>query len=1377
MNRRAFCFVLLAMPSALSALPELAQAGDAQRPNMAVWDGAHEIHFVLNNSLDHPFYWWPRTLLSYRIEFQHPMDLNRLALVPADTQENVPIQFSAIESAGGQVRAATVHFFADLPAGARRKFVLKAAGRQPATPALVKETREGNSIVLDSGVTRFRIPASQPVHDAAPGPVMQVSRGGRWIGASTLEFFGEKIASISARRTANGPLFIRYELTYEGQRGSRYIAEIECAAGLEFVRFRENMDDLRTGVHGMLTSEWTHFAVTHRQAPNHPFPLPKHIAGYEDYTWERIDDRSPLQGEDSPERRLLARETATPDRWPILPGTVPESELPFSLGIYQPWTAFRIGTFANFWGERTNDALGIFIDRIGGWQDHEYACEVASPSLQVRYFYHQGRFIWKWPLVRGRRSTCLAFYDHVRDKEAMQELEKASQGVHYNGVKYRVGLNCTSHTLFLQNRYGTLDLNVVKDWVLDYPQSARQPDVLFTEGTVKNADTLERRIMDSDFVSTLPLFGTRQDGGSGDIPGKNIVNFGAVPTRQILKWWIDGFNRLRRKMSEQQRTRLTALFLLMGYVHAGEEYMPVIPMLSGHPNFLSDVKSVPPAMSFLFPDHPMASTWADLWQKSMELNARYNTRPAVAEWDSYAGRWTENLGTYVWAFLRPALHAEFLLRQYDGLGRLTTPQTAQLCDWLVHSLSAPFEGESEEALRIEEQLPQQGHAWGLLRAGQGPRRVYPPQGAHAERHLPPRSLWYLGNCLSRYAPLSAEHAMWASRPTDQDFETSLEAVDPWKVMYRGAGNMGTRPKLRSRKYTGYGIILRAGVGTPEELSVHLQQIDEGPNYRWGRTAEGGCGVLYFFAAGKAYGFNGQEDVGDRNDQDTDFSTNFGVYKDGQFRAIGQNVLSPPFYDLVVAQLAEIVARQAPLDYAAPEYVSRSVLLAGSDYFVLYDQVANPTIDHRLSWFVRRGDELPNIQLVRGASKANPRETQRTNVETAASTGVWFDGLGDSMAVVSHRKDLNVRPMSYGCRVQVDGGEDIVFRNPKPIGFDESGNSFHGTAGLIRIRPGRTEFALFHGTMIACNGFALETDDSDLGFAGSIARSEAPRGEYHAQRSAIVNLTLPEPAEKLIFYIDGKPQTIRRAAGTLSVTLESGHHSWELTDKLPIPIAPSIVRTENRAGGAKVIIATVAAASRYRLELSHDGGATWSHATVENSAEIVIDGLPDNHKVHLRAIALNDMFESEPGPDYPLYVSSDPPPPPDGLHVELSTGSAKITWGEVLGAAEYRLYGRRDGEPEFRLFYRGLLREWQDKSPSIRSANSVPGVVGSAAHVTAYFVTSVNKNGESLKSRLVGTDPASWLNWDPRPGEPFRRVHSFAPDSVPSADDWPHYYPR
>jgi hypothetical protein len=59
----------------------------------------------------------------------------------------------------------------------------------------------------------------------------------------------------------------------------------------------------------------------------------------------------------------------------------------------------------------------------------------------------------------------------------------------------------------------------------------------------------------------------------------------------------------------------------------------------------------------------------------------------------------------------------------------------------------------------------------------------------------------------------------------------------------------------------------------------------------------------------------------------------------------------------------------------------------------------------------------------------------------------------------------------------------------------------------------------------------------------------------------------------------------------------------------------------------------------------------------------------------------------------------------------------------------------------------------------------------------YYVTASNGNGEGARSRMADTNPASWRNWDPRPGETFRRVLSFTPDSPPSTSAWPRYYPE
>ena len=1306
----------------------------------AVWNSAHELRFVLEEHTSQPFYWWPRTLLSYPIRFEEKVDLGQLVLKQAANGERVPVQFSDVVRDARGVSSATANFFSDLPSGERLEFILSSgAPAQPATG--VVESQDGRTIVLDSGVLKVRIPATQTVTGDAPGPILQFSRGGKWIGSSTLSLAGDRVVKLEATRVDRGPLFVSYRLTYTTEHHATYVAVVRCAAGMDFVRLEEDMEGLPEKATGVFETSWDGFAVTHRQAANHPYPFPNRLASaheYRDYPWERIDERQ------------------MNTHLGVQPGMGSNGELPFTLGLFQPWPTFRVSSFANFWSQSSGDALGVFIDRMADWQDHQYAIWHSSPTLQVRYYYRDNALSWQWPLAKGHRSTGLAFYDHAKDIDTMQRMEKAVAGVRgKDGVIYRAGLSSTSYVLFLQNRYGTLDLNMVKDWVLSYSDQARQPKTLFTDGHYKKAAELEHAVLSSSLTNELVFSGTRQNGG-----------FGPVPSRQILDSWIDGYNRLYQEMNEQQRKRIAAIYLMMAYTHAEEDYMPMIPMLSGHPNFLSDVKSVPAAMAFLFPDHPQASSWADEWEKFVELNTRYHTRPAVDAWDARGGRWTENIGTYVWGFVRPSARAAFALENFDGVQRFVTPQLAQMGDWLVNALSAPFAGESKEALALED-LQRDAHEWGVVTPERGPRRVFPPEGAHSERRMTPRSMWYLGVSLQHYAPLIAEHLMWAARPTDQDQEVLPGRVDPWDAMYRVPDNRGTNPHLRSAKYTGAGIILRAAVDAPGELSVHLDQIDEGPNYRWGVAADGGNGGLYFFANGKAYTHNGPEDVGDRWAQDTDFNTNFGVWKNGGFRSIGRNVLSRPMYDLDTAQFAELIPNTGKGAYAWPEYVSRSVLLAGNDYFVLYDDVANQSVGHRLSWFVRRGDEFPSITLVRGAERR--LETQVTEIQTRTTLGKWFDGLGDSMAVVSARKDLNAKPAPFGCTVQAPGIDDMVFRDPDGIHYQAGGIVFEGTAGLVRKGPEGYQIALFHGSRIGIPGLTLMPANSDVGISAELNSNGATAGRYFAPEAAVLKF---EAATAGAFYIDGAAQPLTHEGPALAVSLQRGLHRWEYTNRLPVPLPPDIERTENFAGGARVVIRPVVGATEYSMELSRDKGLTWSPAGNASKPELELRGLPNGAKVHVRALASNKEQHSVPGPEYPLYIDNRTPPPPDGLRVSLSDGSAALSWGEVLGVAEYRLYMRRSDNDTFQFIYHGRDRTYVDRRAGIKRSNPIPGE-GSRTPAYQYRVTSTNGNGEGAPSRIADTNPGSWRNWDPMPGEPFRRP-AF---EITSNDSLPRYYPR
>ena len=1357
---------MLAIPAAASLATSRASAGGTAVGGPRIFDAAGEMRFVIQDHLNHPFYWWPNTLLSYPVEFKQRTDLSRLVLTNAMTGKPVPIQFSNVTKSSAGLQTATLHFFSDLPSGGRREFVLTTAATAAPFPPGVKESHDVNSIILDSGVMRVRIPASQSLHRTAPGPIMQVSRGGKWIGSSQLEFDGDKVTRITTTRVEQGPLFVAYSIAYDTAAGSRYIARIQCNADQNFIQLKEDMEGIQPGVHGAFTSNWTAFDVTHRQSPNHPFPLPDQLTNYEDYGWETID------------QPWFKPDTRFGSSLPIYPEVLPEGQLPIFIGIYEPAPGnTTIGSWANYWDKQSGDALGVFIDDAAYWQDHEYAYEVESPTLQVRALYKDKKFSWRWPLVRGRRSTCVAFYDHAKDKEAMQGQERYTKPFQHDGLTYQVPISFTSHTLFLENRYGTLHLNRVKDWVLEYPEDARRSKVIFHGGDTKSAQELERKVLTSPFVCTLPVTGTRQMDGHGPTPGRSIVNFSPVPSRRIQGTWIDGFNRHNATMTAVQRTRLTAMYLFIAYVLAGEDFMPQVPMLSGHPNYFADVKAVAPSMSFLFPDHPMASTWADMWQKCMALNTRFNTRPAVKTWNADGGRWTEDIGTYVWAFLRPCLKTEFLLRQYDGLERFATPQLAEMADWLVNVLSAPFDGETKEGFQTLMAVDH-GREWGVVAPGEGPKRVYPPIGAHSEQRMPPRSLWYLGTCLHRFHPLAAEHAMWASRPTDQDAETAPGNEPLWDdIMYALPENRGTNPHLRSRKHTGYGVTLRAAVGTPEELSIHLQQIDQGPNYRWGWAAEGGCGLIYFYAAGKSFSFNASEDVGDRRDQDTDFCTNFGVFHEGAFRSIGENVLSRPFYNLGAGQLAELVPRENDTREPAFEYLSRSILLAGHDYFVVYDAVIHQAVVHRLSWFVRRGSELPSIQFARGAG-ASDRKTSRTDHQTEATTGVWFDGVGDSMAIVSHRKDVKVTGTDFGCRVEVGRSIDLVFRTQAPTHFADGATIFEGTAGLIRTSAERTDFALFHGRRIGVQGYVLSTDDTDLGIGGAILAGQPIAGEFYAPSASTLRITTPARGSDLVFYIDGATAAATHDANDMILSLPAGQHHWELTDSLPIPIAPQILRTENTSSGARIVIAPSASATKYQVEVSADNASTWTPYTTDGTVHPLLTGLQSGQKVHVRAVASNAQHTSVPGPEYPLYITNQPPPVPDGLLVELRKGFATISWGEVLGARSYALYGRLRGTKDFQLLTRITTRVYVDRRATIQPCNESSGSAAApnAEGIWEYAVAAANDNGESRMSAIVNSDPASWLNWAPKPGEPFRRVYSYPNDTPQLPGQRPRYYP-
>jgi len=1353
-NRRQFCTAI-----AGSFMPFSSNRFIRPSPGQSSWAVTQdESGFALHSPFDHPFYHWPHTLLSYRVDVSGTSS-SVDELICLETGERVPCQISPRKTSDGHNHEAELLFFTDLPAGTTRTYrrYVGAAGSPASGAARIRVVHEGNRFTIDCGDIQVRIPASQKVLAEAPGPLLEFCCNGKWSGASTLKIAGHPIASLETSQLEDGPLRSTYRIVYITRTDHKYIATVQCVAGSDFVRLQEDMEYLPADAWGQFDFAWTGCDFNYRESPNHPFNFP-HAAekSYGDYPWETI---APVRMD---------------NQFGVASGVDLNGKLPFSLLLYEPWTDVLAASFANFWSDKAPFAAAVFIDRPNQWEDHEYAIWHSSTRLAVDFIYKQPTLHFVWKIANGTRSTCISFYDHAKDIEAMTQLVLLGKGMRSSeGATYKSSIFATSHALNLQNWYGTLNLDKVKGWSLSYSENASLPKQVFSVAPWKNADEFYRTVDQAEIVTQLALSGVRQSHG-----------FGPTGSRVILDDWIAGYQVFRSQLSAQQQKHIEGVYLLMAYVHADEDYMPTQRMLSGHPNFLSDVKSVPPGMTFLFPDHPAADIWADEWEAYLTLNTRYHTRPAVAQWNAKGGRWTENLGTYVWAFLKPALRADFLLKCRDGYERFSSPQLASLGDWLVNALTAPFAGETAATMKmISEQSAHNAgakrHYWGIVSPADGPRRLHPPLGAHSDRRKTPRAMWYMGNALKDYNPIIAEHLMWAARPTDQDMETPLDDVDPYAVMYKQPDNRGTNPHLRSAKYTGYGLTLRAAVDTPQELSIHLVQIDDGPNYRWGNGSEGTCGIIYFYAAGKGYSHNGTEDAGDRIDQDTDFASNFGVWKNGAFCSIGQNVLSRPFYDLSFAQFAEICSRPGTDTYSWPEYMSRNILLAGDDYFIIFDKVFNPQVAHRFSWFVRKGDAFPHITLLTG--NPNSESEHFTSIETDTTSGRWAEGMGDSIILITHKENIRPERTPFGGRVHTGEGSDFIFISSKKIEFYEGRTAFSGTSGIIRNRKDVWEMALFHGASIAAAGVSLTTQDTDLGISAKLTEGGLPSGHYFAPLLSEVTIKFSQLPKEVSLYIDGDKMATTLNADQFTVKLPAGQHCWELTTGLPVPLAPSVNRTESLNSGAIVKVIPVASATAYELELSTDNAATWNSCGNSDGPIFRLDGLENGKKYHVRLTATNSEHRSSPGLEYPLYISQHPPSAPNGLQVELLSGAAILTWGKVLGVVEFRLYRKKRGETSFQKVYSGIAATWKDTDPAIVPSHASPADSARKINVVdapacEYYVTAISHNGESRPSRISNTNPSSWRNWDPTHGERFRRTVERTGSHLPN-DGIGRYYPE
>lgn len=1361
------------------------------------------LDFVLHDDIQSTIYSWPRTLLTYPVDFSHhPCAAEQLHLTD-NAGHAVPFQLSEVEKArDGRIVFAKVSFFSALEPGANHHFKLELGA--PATPnseLRVHVSQEGNTRIVDTGLLKIRLPESQTIANGeeVPGPLLAIDRGQGWIGASKLLSGRTHVLRIEAAVVDTGALFDVYRVTYIFDSGARYEATLKCVLGYPFVDFSENITGMDADMGTSVEMDWTGFAPERRYAAN-GWAQPHGYLGIE----EPVSTPGIIE---------------EPHWIPADRVEDPHKEMFFHLAAFEGNAPRDAVPAMSFWETGAHgQELGVFVPDTKDWDDHKYMIWQPTTALQVSFRYDKGHLIWHWPVVSGLRRTGISLVATPTGEQVTRhmfdtytaEAKGYPKAFAENGSFEPEKVNGMRYAQWLRSWYGSLDLNRVKDWVLTYPSSLRQaPAPLAPEDSTVSRLSLPQRA--SLYESRL-LHSMLMDYPLGSDLG--IMNISHRPIRPF----VEEYMHVRPAFSSRQKARIDALLLLSAYINAGEDMAPVRVCLTGTPNMSSDGFTVPTEIGILFPDHPMNSEWRDQFEKTIQLEAKFYTRPDVSAYQSLGGRWTESLPIYNWAYFEPTLTAQIAITHTDGSNRIANDEMAQRANWMVDELSAPIYNPNPY-WRQDGTAPAPS-PWkpGMsLTQRNGFERQYPPHGAHSTGTgtVVPVDVPILAKYLRNYDPMTAEHLLWAYAQ-----RTSQEGNVPEPLPYYAApvldelrSNAGTNPHLHSSKYTGHGIILRAGVGTPEELSIHLDQTDQGPNYRWGDNGEGSSGVLYFYANGQPWTGHERENTGDHSNDDGTGTTTFSVVKDHTFRSIGENGLDRPMYDLDLAQFGEIDARQDHVPYASPAYRSRSVMLVGTDYFILGDDVigGDERTETRFSWFTAKDLPFPKIVFL---DPLSARRDHWTQINTQMSKGLLRDALGPNIVLVTHKKDqvemekMRSVPLSYPDITQVSqyswekgyGPEsmpgvyfvrtakshDRVFRSFEPIHYQEEAEEFAGMAGVIRTETGNiTEMALFQGTVIAAKGLRIQFNaDAEAGISAKIDASGNIAGVYQTKQATKVTLQLSAGASpSYVAYIDGKRPEQVRSGDTMTVQLDPGRHIWELTQKAPMPLPPTVLRTENGKGSAKVFFTQRDGADRYALQLSDDQAANWRTIQSGKSSPLTVEGQPIGTKVQVRIMAFSRDDAAVAGSEYPVYMSDKIPGSPEGLAIELASGQASLTWGEVLGVSEYRLYRRAVGQSEWKMIYSGLRREYADQVDGVTPPAYMPGRADNALRqqgqpVYEYAVTAVNGNGESVKSFAVNTDPTGWLAWWPEGVErKFKRQTGFwLPPYVSPQMTPPIFYP-
>ncbi|OPZ87782.1 MAG: Heparinase II/III-like protein [bacterium ADurb.Bin429] len=459
---------------------------------------------------------WGPDRVSYVVEFpQGQVTPNGVALKDTAGQP-VAVQLSDItywDAKKKSVKSATVSFMATLAPHAKGTWTLTAgtkAVKQPKTDLEAAHAKA--SIVLTTAKTGIRLPVgamtyAQPMAaDGVPPPIQGIRLSdGRWIGKGWWET-ERPCLGYSATLTDAGPVFARVALSYTFADNTFYTATVELNAGQDLAVISEEFN----------LSDGKRYAMPEQGGakPGDTFAYvkPHFVSKTDEMMWDWWCPSSGLVP--SPNcYRFAFYQGFQPDSAEIAGRTPHEYMKPgdgglnygkdgrvISLNAWSQWVGDESFYFGAYNAKGGADELAIVALRPGEWLHPDLD---PHPNKTLKQ-YVQTNNLWidratkpdlilRAPTMLGKRVYGIGVLQRkpvttTTDTNLPVSFGDAPTGVvpaldKDNTPKVKTG---TGTEIMLRHiRLGRLELNTVKDWVVDYPETSKYPRLFVDAGDLE----------------------------------------------------------------------------------------------------------------------------------------------------------------------------------------------------------------------------------------------------------------------------------------------------------------------------------------------------------------------------------------------------------------------------------------------------------------------------------------------------------------------------------------------------------------------------------------------------------------------------------------------------------------------------------------------------------------------------------------------------------------------------------------------------------------------------------------------------------------------------------------------------------------------------